>query len=968
MSEDEARTREAAKRQKTEAEKRIVAERCPICWDSPPDQPVTAPCGHTFCRSCIMAALVIRKECPCCRESLSSHRALTHRSDPEVVPRHPEATELQPTAGEARQARQRDTGEARQSAAGEARQRDTGEARQSAAGEARQRDTGEARQSAAGEARQRDAGEVRQCGTPGCFLAAFHAGPCVPEAVWTPRMRTAPVRLQGGEGGGLATAGAPQEATQPPPHARPRPEQPGGGDGSRSFSVGDEVVARGHLGRLVSSGNGAYQVQTAVESRASTSLAAASQQPRPGGPLAAADAGEGAAVVVYFSDVSRWYRGEVTSVGGDGTFGVLYEDGDEEEAVPLEELFHELQAADTAGEARQAWAEGLRLHLSSSSATGYKGVYEHFGRFKAEHSVNGRRARIGTFATAVEAAVAYARTVGEYQPPAHPPPAVAAEAEGLRLHLSSSSSTGYMGVTEPSSGRFRAQHSVGGTEVYLGTFDTVVEAAVAYARAKAGKAGGPERAAEEAGAAEGGEAEGMEVEQAEEAEAEGSAGGEKGETAGEDEEGETAEKEAEAGSACSTASPPPPPPTHREAALATPLATEAEGLRLHLSSSNVTGYMGVTEPSSGRFRAQHRAGGRQVSLGTFATAVEAAVAYARAVGESEGPQEEPGRADPATDPEPAPPPPSAPVPPPPPASTSASVPSAAASAPPEFSVAMRDELLSLPRHRRARRFFTRALREQDELLELYDRREARGGVLHPEAQRRFEQLKAAKAAAARSSSAPADTFSASLGAVAPRARRDSTRIPHFLVSAPVGYHDTPSWVAEAPAWVLAAAAAEGLTLVRSTNTTGFAHVLLPAGANKATPFMLRCAMEEGGARVVGYYASAAEAALVYARRVGPEASAHEHRMGGARLMTAAQALAAAEAEGLTLERPHHNSRRKEARFKYVHLDQDAASRARPYRLVIRGEDKRLLKGGRYATEEQAALEAARYHAACARKN
>ena len=72
-----------------------------------------------------------------------------------------------------------------------------------------------------------------------------------------------------------------------------------------------------------------------------------------------------------------------------------------------------LQAADTAGEARQAWAEGLRLHLSSSSATGYKGVYEHFGRFKAEHSVNGRRARIGTFATAVEAAVAYARVVGE---------------------------------------------------------------------------------------------------------------------------------------------------------------------------------------------------------------------------------------------------------------------------------------------------------------------------------------------------------------------------------------------------------------------------------------------------------------------------------------------------------------------------------------------------------------------------
>ena len=38
------------------------------------------------------------------------------------------------------------------------------------------------------------------------------------------------------------------------------------------------------------------------------------------------------------------YRGELTSVNNDGTFGVAYEDGEEEEAVPLEELFHELQA------------------------------------------------------------------------------------------------------------------------------------------------------------------------------------------------------------------------------------------------------------------------------------------------------------------------------------------------------------------------------------------------------------------------------------------------------------------------------------------------------------------------------------------------------------------------------------------------------------------------------------------------
>ena len=57
-----------------------------------------------------------------------------------------------------------------------------------------------------------------------------------------------------------------------------------------------------------------------------------------------------------------------------------------------------------------------------------------------------------------------------------------AEAEGFRLHLSNKNGTGYRGVHKHSCGRFQAQHSVGGREVYLGTFDTEVEAAVAFAR------------------------------------------------------------------------------------------------------------------------------------------------------------------------------------------------------------------------------------------------------------------------------------------------------------------------------------------------------------------------------------------------------------------------------------------------------------------------------------------------------
>ncbi|EOD31629.1 Hypothetical protein EMIHUDRAFT_231600 [Emiliania huxleyi CCMP1516] len=104
-------------------------------------------------------------------------------------------------------------------------------------------------------------------------------------------------------------------------------------------------------------------------------------------------------------------------------------------------------------EAPVAEAEGLRLHLSSSS-TGYLAVYEQSGRFQAQHRVDGRHVYVGLFDTAVEAAVAYAKAVGEYQPPT-----VATEAEGLRLHLSSRSSTGYRGVYEHS-GRFAANHSL----------------------------------------------------------------------------------------------------------------------------------------------------------------------------------------------------------------------------------------------------------------------------------------------------------------------------------------------------------------------------------------------------------------------------------------------------------------------------------------------------------------------------
>ena len=118
--------------------------------------------------------------------------------------------------------------------------------------------------------------------------------------------------------------------------------------------------------------------------------------------------------------------------------------------------------------------------------------------------MDGKEVYLGNFDTAVEAAVAYARAAGEYQHPA--PPTVATEADALRLHLSSITSTGYKGVHADRS-RFRAEHRMGGKQVYLGTFDTAVEAAVAYARAvgQAEAAGAAEEGDEVGGEEEGGE-------------------------------------------------------------------------------------------------------------------------------------------------------------------------------------------------------------------------------------------------------------------------------------------------------------------------------------------------------------------------------------------------------------------------------------------------------------------------------
>ena len=65
-----------------------------------------------------------------------------------------------------------------------------------------------------------------------------------------------------------------------------------------------------------------------------------------------------------------------------------------------------------------------------------------------------------------------------------------------------------------------------------------------------------------------------------------------------------------------------------------------DGYTLLRSRRSSTGYLGVT-PHGGRFQAQHWSGDKNIAVGTYDTAVEAAVARAKfAAGDLAAPEEE----------------------------------------------------------------------------------------------------------------------------------------------------------------------------------------------------------------------------------------------------------------------------------------------------------------------------------------
>ena len=258
----------------------------------------------------------------------------------------------------------------------------------------------------------------------------------------------------------------------------------------------------------------------------------------------------------------------------------------------------------TSAEARQqAEAEGLTLTLTkvqsatAKSATGFYGVRRKSpGRprpYAAEVWRGGKTVSLGSFATAEEAALCVARSP-EGQAAARRPAAATtpltsaearqqAEAEGLTLTLTkvqsatAKSATGFYGVRRKSPGRPRPYAAGvwrGGKTVSLGSFATAEEAALCVARSPEGQAA-----------------------------------------------------------------------ARRPAAATTPLTSaearqqaEAEGLTLTLTkvqsatAKSATGFYGVRRKPPGRprpYAAAVRRGGKIVSLGSFATAEEAALCVAR---------------------------------------------------------------------------------------------------------------------------------------------------------------------------------------------------------------------------------------------------------------------------------------------------------------------------------------------------
>ena len=199
---------------------------------------------------------------------------------------------------------------------------------------------------------------------------------------------------------------------------------------------------------------------------------------------------------------TAWYRGRVRGVhelnndaydgpkhvyGPRRVYDIAYDDGDEELAVLSKHVRDVPDAVDAVPAVHEV--DGVKLRLSDKSSSGYLHVIHNptcvTKPYYAQVRRNGCQLLVCSFADVVEAATAVAEVLDHYERSDVDTAPAVREVDGVTLHLSEKSSTGYLGVNlcNPGGARpFQAQVQRKGLCAKLGTFATAVEGALAVAK------------------------------------------------------------------------------------------------------------------------------------------------------------------------------------------------------------------------------------------------------------------------------------------------------------------------------------------------------------------------------------------------------------------------------------------------------------------------------------------------------